>query len=66
MNDFTKEELITLRSAVANFDFDDPSYDKIQSLIDNYECEHFGIIKLDDNFNPISNTECLFCHKLME
>lgn len=71
MNDFTKEELQYLHSAI----YERPSCitqqmnsmrDKIQSLIENYECEHFGIIKLNDNFHPISNEQCLFCHKPMD
>lgn len=40
MNDFTKEELEKLRSAITNYDYcDDKLHDKLQSLIDNY-CEH--------------------------
>lgn len=75
MNDFTKEELETLLG-VLNIFYHSNNYIndelegylriKLQSLIDNYECDHFGIIKLDDNFQPISNEECMFCHKPME
>lgn len=80
MNDFTKEELKALRASVSateinnsglygdKFRYEESKklYNKIQSLIDNYECDHFGIIKLDDNFQPISNEECMFCNKPME
>ena len=63
MNDFTKEELEIL---LHHDNITEELYMKIQSLIENYECEHFGIIKLNDNFHPISNEQCLFCHKPMD
>jgi len=70
MNDFTKEELESLIGSldvcIADNGADKELINKLQSMIDNYDCEHFGVIRLDDNFIPVSPETCLHCGKEMK
>jgi hypothetical protein len=76
MNDFTKEELQWIANTIGYYESDgglnidehdicESVYSKIQCMIDNYDCDHFGVIQLDDEFKPISPETCLDCGKIL-
>ncbi len=61
MNDFTKEELLSLKlhidTSLAQCDHTENLITKIQSMIDNY-CEHEEEYE-DFNYNPMRCKKCL-------
>ena len=63
MNNFTKYELIQLRTCVlwAYIEHDRELAAKLKSMIDNYDCDHFPVIKLDENYMPTGEKYCDKC-----
>lgn len=64
MNDFTKEELEDLRNCVELYvDGENPYQsllNKLQSMIENYDCDHFIVVSLD-NYMPSGEIYCDKC-----
>jgi hypothetical protein len=57
MNDFSKEELELLQTALSEIDYSNPLWEKIQSMIDNY-CEHEWEFYLSPNINILRCNKC--------